>query len=153
MKILRHFIISFAIHFFFAWFTAEYSNLLKNYQKNEEIIYKKKSFKRHFWKLFFYFVKAQGYLWGQLAEKIRNSSVIGNRWSRRACKIISTRISIKKCYVLLSKIKGRIMSKSLPILGRASECRARAKPEPETWGLSLRLDPSYRWVKPPKLEL
>ena len=63
MKILRHFIISFAIHFF-AWFTAEYSNLLKNLkeklQKNEEIIYKKKSSKRHFWKLFFYFVKAQG---------------------------------------------------------------------------------------------
>ena len=90
---------------FFAWFTAEYSNLLKNLkeklQKNEEIIYKKKSSKRHFWKLFFYFVKAQGYLWGKLAEKIRNSSVIENRWSKRACKIISTRIlSIKKCYVL-----------------------------------------------------
>ena len=97
---------------FFAWFTAEYSNLLKNLkeklQKNEKIIYKKKNSKRHFWKLFFYFVKAQGYPWGIQPEKIRNSSVIENRWSRRACKIISTRISIKKCYVL---IKGRIMSK------------------------------------------
>ena len=39
-------------------------------------------------------------------------------------------------------------------MGRASNFRARAEPEPEAWGLNLRLDPPpYRWVEPAKPEL